>query len=87
MKENNIWYYCNDAIVTQGVKLNCYPADRDMMVPYLLIYEKDLGSETPSVNSSSHMTENEESNHDIVDNSDIDFVLNNCANYDGKNIS
>ena len=84
MKENNIWYYCNDAIVTEGVKLNCYPTDRDKMVPYLLIYEKDLGSETPLLNISSNMTANEESDHNIVDGSDIDFSLNSCVNDDGK---
>ena len=83
VKENNIWYYCNDAIVTKGVKLNCYPTDRDMMVPYLLIYEKDLGSETPSLDISSHMTESGESNHNIIDNSVIDFAIHNCVHDDG----
>ena len=84
VKENNIWYYCNDNIVTEGVKLNCYPTDQDKMIPYLLIYEKDLESETPLLNLSSNMTENEESNHNIVDSSDIDFALNSCVHNDGK---
>ena len=81
VKENDIWYNCNDTVVTEGVKLTCDPSDR--MVPYLLIYEKDLGPETQSLDISSHMTESGESNHNSIDNSDIDFALHNCAHDEG----
>ena len=74
------WYTCNDAIVEIGVKLNCDPtvdADERSMIPYLLIYTKDVESNVIAESNVCH--ENEIVVGDpmmIVDdsNEDIDFL-------------
>ena len=59
VKENNIWYTCNDSICTNGVKLHCAPTDQDKMTPYLLIYEKDL-ERLPALNDVFHISKESE---------------------------
>ena len=46
LKEVNAWYTCNNDRVDLGVKLRCNPTLKDdLLVPYLLIYEKVHESE------------------------------------------
>ena len=46
IKEGNTWYTCNDDRVDLGVKLKCNPTIKDdLLIPYLLIYEKVHESE------------------------------------------
>ena len=48
IKEGNTWYTCNDDRVDLGVKLKCNPTIKDdLLIPYLLIYEKVHESEVP----------------------------------------
>ena len=48
-KEDNTWYSCNDDRVNLGVKLRCNPTIKhDLLIPYMLIYEKVYESEIPS---------------------------------------
>ena len=48
IKDDDIWYTCNDDRIDFGVKLRCNPAIKDdLLIPYLLIYEKVLDSEVP----------------------------------------
>ena len=71
VKKDNIWYMCNDTVCTVGVKLTCDPFDQDMMVPYLLIYEKDSEFELPA---STNITDH---NCSALNN---DKVSNDCPN-------
>ena len=66
---------CNDTTITLGVKLNCDPAnEHDLLIPYLLIYEKDHES---LISIPSHVSCPPEIQGDPmiinVDNNDIDF--------------
>ena len=48
VKDGNRWYTCDDATIRLGVKLNCDPSnEHDHMIPYLVIYEKDVESVIP----------------------------------------
>ena len=85
VKENNIWYTCNDSICKEGVKLSCDPTDQDNMVPYLLIYEKDLECELPTLTNVTKPSEIEESNPMIISNNDdVDFLVDKCILTDEK---
>ena len=42
VKRGDTWYTCNDSIIT----VDCHPANKYDLIPYLLIYEKDPESET-----------------------------------------
>ena len=51
VRNGNTWYTCNDNIITHCVKLNCDPRNQhDLMIPYIVIYEKDLESEMYTLN-------------------------------------
>lgn len=56
VKYNDIWYTCDDTVCQPGVTLNC--SRSDSMVPYLLIYEKDVLSQ-PLLNTISNKSEND----------------------------
>ena len=61
-KNDDIWYTCNDDRIDFGVKLRCNPAIKDdLLIPYLLIYEKVLDSEVPrqgEISMAMHSKEN-----------------------------
>merc|ERR1712147_529150 len=49
IKDGQSWYTCNDDKVDLGVKLRCYPSiNNDMLIPYLLLYEKVIELEVPT---------------------------------------
>ena len=75
VRNGDTWYTCNDTTITLGVKLNCDPAnEHDLLIPYLLIYEKDHES---LISIPSHVSCPPEIQGDPmiinVDNNDIDF--------------
>ena len=48
VKDGQSWYTCNDDKIDLGVKLRCNPSiNNDMLIPYLLIYEKVIELEVP----------------------------------------
>merc|ERR1712147_380988 len=48
IKDGQSWYTCNDDKIDLGVKLRCNPSiNNDMLIPYLLIYEKVIELEVP----------------------------------------
>jgi hypothetical protein len=48
VKNGDTWYTCNDDQINFGVKLECNPTMKDdLLIPYLLIYEKVIESEVP----------------------------------------
>lgn len=72
VKHENIWYTCNDKVVIEDrVKLNCLTTEKNAMIPYLLIYEKDFLSNLMTPNLSGDRNNNEptlvEKDHDSVD--------------------
>merc|ERR1712147_137556 len=49
VKDGQSWYTCNDDRIDLGVKLRCNPSiNNDMLIPYLLIYEKVIELEVPT---------------------------------------
>ena len=85
VKDGDTWYTCNDNVITLGVKLHCDPNNRlDLLIPYLLIYEKNLESEISIPSNVSHPTEIQESDQMITaDDSNVDFEfsvgISNCT--------
>merc|ERR1712083_561993 len=48
VKDGQSWYTCNDDRIDLGVKVRCNPSVKnDILIPYLLIYEKVIGLEVP----------------------------------------
>ena len=48
MKDGQSWFTCNDDRIDLGVKLRCNPSvNDDILIPYLLIYEKVIELEVP----------------------------------------
>jgi hypothetical protein len=48
VKNGDTWYTCNDDQINFGVKLECNPTMKDdLLIPYLLIYEKVIESDVP----------------------------------------
>ena len=75
IKENNIWYRCNDSHceVNENVKLNYDQIDSDRETPYLLIYERNVESDIPIC---TNVEKVEETTFTILENNTKDVDLN-----------
>ena len=81
VKRNNIWYTCNDvAIKEDRVKLSCLTTEKNTMIPYLLIYEKDDQSNSLTAISTYSQLDNQtqipvENNHYNIVNVEKDVSI------------
>ena len=80
VKDGQSWYTCNDDRIDLGVKLRCNPSvNDDILVPYLLIYQKVIELEVPIQLEIPNVMDSRESTLTTSQNKSAN---NNVNNYD-----